>query len=408
MIGWEYPPHNSGGLGVACEGLTQAMAGSNTQLYFTLPYHHAQVLPHLRLIDCYSPDWNAAGEQPPFFAYTSSGKPYTVKSETIMADGLHLVPSSELEQRVDQYAGLVADEAFKLAPEIEVIHAHDWMTYPAAAQIQRELKKPFVAHIHSTEFDRIPSGYGSQYIHHTEYDGLQAADRVIAVSYYTKHVLVTKYNIDPAKIDVVHNGAPELSSPIDPGRHHFAPNKPVVVFMGRLTMQKGAEYFLQVARTVLAQQPDTLFVVAGHGDMYHQLLVSTAAQGLSASVLFSGFLRGAERERLLDRADVFVMPSLSEPFGLVAIEAAQRHTPVIISKTSGVSEVLKSAQQIDFWDVGKMSNAIIKLIDQPKISNQQISSQSADLLHISWDKAAFQIKDVYRRAFEGRQSKAIK
>lgn len=401
MIGWEYPPHNSGGLGVACEGLTQALAGANAQVYFTLPYHHTQQLPHLNLIDCFNPDWNKAGDRPPFLAYAGAGKPYNLADEQLDADSLQLLPSSELEHRVDEYAGLVAQEAHKLRAEIDVIHAHDWMTYPAAAQIKQELKKPFIAHIHSTEFDRIPTGYGSPYIHHTEYEGLQAADRVIAVSYYTKRLLVQKYAVDPGKIDVVHNGVPAITSPIDPGRHHFAPQRPVVVFMGRLTMQKGADYFIALARQVLEVRPETLFVIAGHGDMYSQLLLSTATQGLSASVLFGGFLRGSQRERLLDRADVFVMPSLSEPFGLVALEAAQRRTPVVISKTSGVAEVLKSAIQVDFWDTDQMSSEILRLINQPNHANSIISSQSSDLLNATWEKAAINVRNVYRKAYLG-------
>ncbi len=407
MIGWEYPPYNSGGLGVACEGLTQALADKNTEVYFTLPYHHSQNLPHVHLIDCFSPNW-ARADQPPFFAYSPQERPYTVLDEAIDAHGLQLLPGSELEHRVDEYAGLVASEAHKLENQIDLIHAHDWMTYPAAAQIKKELKKPFVAHIHSTEFDRIPSGYGSPYIHHTEYEGLHAADRIIAVSYYTKHVLVEKYQIDPRKIEVVHNGAPLLTSPVDAGRHHFAPDRPVVVFMGRLTMQKGADYFLELARKVLAKQPKALFVVAGHGDQYQQLLLSTARQGLSASVLFSGFLRGAERERLLDRADVFVMPSLSEPFGLVAVEAAQRQTPVIISTNSGVAEVLQSAIKMDFWDTDQMASEINTLINQPKKARDMISSQNADLLIVTWSNAAGHIREIYRQAFLGTYSKAKK
>jgi len=405
MIGWEYPPHNSGGLGVACEGLTQALAENNTQVYFTLPYHHPQTFSHLKLIDCYDPAWDAAGDKPPFQAYASS-KPWTKESDLLDAAALRALPGSELEKRVAQYADLVAEEASKYAQDFNVVHAHDWMTFKAAQEVKQETGKPVIAHVHSTEFDRIPSGHGSPYIHQTEYDGLQAADRIIAVSYYTKKMLVDKYAIDPNKIDVVHNGAPRLVMPIDPGRHHFAERRPVVVFMGRLTLQKGAEFFLSLARQVIAKQPEVLFVVAGHGDMFHQLLLSNAAQGLSASVLFSGFLRGSERERLLDRADVFVMPSLSEPFGLVAVEAAQRHTPVIVSKTSGVSEVLPSAIVIDFWDVDKTAQTVVDLLQSPKKSQTIVKKQLHDLESVTWDHAAHKINNIYGKALAKYKPKA--
>lgn len=405
MIGWEYPPHNSGGLGVACEGMTQALAQANTEVYFTLPYKHSHQVPHIHLIDCYSPNWANSGTQAPFLAYPSAQKAQFSSDQRVDADGLRQLPGSELEQRVHEYAGLVASEALKLQQDIEVVHAHDWMTFPAAAQIQQELHKPFIAHVHSTEFDRIPTGYGSPYIHQAEYEGLQRADRVIAVSYYTKHLLVEKYKVDPSKIDVVHNGMPLPLTEPDPGRHHFATKRPVVVFMGRLTMQKGPDYFLQLAQKVLAKEKEVLFVVAGHGDMYHQLLVSAAAQGLSAHVLFSGFLRGQQRERLLDRADVFVMPSLSEPFGLVALEAAQRKTPVIVSKTSGVSEVMPGSLSVDFWDIDKMSDAVIRLINQPIQAKKVISSQSDSLLNTNWERSADKIREVYRRVFFNSTSK---
>lgn len=404
MIGWEYPPHNSGGLGVACEGLTQALATANTQVYFTLPYHHSQDLQHLHLIDCYDPAWEAAGKKPPFMVY-SSVKPWELNGRPMNVNDLRALPGSELEKRVHQYANLVRKEAKKLQNKIDVIHAHDWMTFEAAAKVKQDTGVPFIAHIHSTEFDRIPSGYGSPYIHQTEYQGLHQADKIIAVSYYTKKLLVDKYGLDPRKIEVIHNGAPESQvSGLKTQRPQFARKRPVVVFMGRLTLQKGGEYFLSLAKEVLAKLPETLFVVAGNGDLYQQLLLSTASQGLSASVLFSGFLRGLQREQLLERADVFVMPSLSEPFGLVAVEAAQRQTPVIVSKTSGVSEVLPSAINVDFWDVHKMSQTLLELLENEDSRKAQVTKQLSDLETVTWDKAATQVKDVYRQTLQSPSS----
>jgi len=271
------------------------------------------------------------------------------------------------------------------------------MSFPAARKLAQATGKPYVAHVHSTEMDRIPDGNGSQYIINTELEGMSHATRVIAVSYYTKQLLTHTYGIDPAKIDVVHNGITPLVYPPDTGRHHFAPKRPVIVFMGRLTVQKGAEYFLHLARAVLQKIPSALFIVAGSGDMYHQLLLETADQKLSAHVLFSGFVRDKQRETLLDRADVFVMPSISEPFGLVALEAAQRHTPVIVSKNAGVSEVLPSAIQTDFWDIQKMTNEIVRMVAKPTAYQQVVTGQLNDISQATWSAASAKIKEVYQK-----------
>lgn len=402
MIGWEYPPHNSGGLGVACQGMTQALSEHNTHIYFTLPHNPAMTISHMDVLECSDPEWFSDGNHsvPPFFAYSSSvSAPFKFTKDLLDRHKFQLLPQSEMEAKVDRYAELVESKGDQFKNNYDVIHAHDWMSFPAAMRLAEATKKPFIAHIHSTELDRIPNGHGSQYIMSTEYQGMQQATRVVAVSYYTKQLLVHKYGIDASKIDVVHNGIFPLSSPSDAGRHHFAPKRPVIAFMGRLTMQKGADYFLALAQSVLKQLPTALFVVAGSGDMYHELLLQTAGRGLSAHVLFSGFVRDVQQQKLLDRADVFVMPSVSEPFGLVALEAAQRHTPVIVSSNSGVSEVLPSSHVVDFWDVDKMTSKIVSLINNPDQAAQMKDNQLHDLSEVTWDKAADKLKDVYKRAF---------
>lgn len=397
MIGWEYPPHNSGGLGVACEGMTHALAEQNTEIFFTLPYQHAQAVGHMHVVECTDPSWQLQPGQTPFLAYSSQRRPPTVAP--VDADSLHALPQSELELRVKEYAAVVQQAAQQRQDGFAVIHAHDWMSLPAAVEVKAVTGRPIVAHVHSTEYDRIPSGFGSPFIIQTEQQGLALADTIIAVSHYTKRLLVEKYHLDERKIQVVHNGVAPLARQAQVAP--FAQNRPVVVFMGRLTQQKGAEYFLQLAHRLLQQVPEALFVVAGHGDMYHELLFKTAFDKLSASVLFSGFLRDTQRERLLARADVFVMPSLSEPFGLVALEAAQRRTPVILSKNTGVAEVLSGALTIDFWDIDKMVQAIIELLDNKGFHRQVVQQQFQDLAAITWSKSAQQIKEVYRRVLSG-------
>lgn len=408
MIGWEYPPHNSGGLGVACQGITEALAERKHKLYFTLPYAIKSSPAHMNIMACRDPDWETPVTQPPFLAYSSLSDMLSTTSDDsksqVAAHDLAALPSSEIELKVSQYADLVAKEAKKHKKKFDVIHAHDWMSFPAAMQVKKISNKPLVTHIHSTELDRIPSGYGSPYITHIEKAGMDASDIIVAVSNYTKRLLVQKYGVHDSKIRVVHNGM-HFSNSMNPGSHHFAPDRPIIVFMGRLTGQKGPEYFVTLARHVLKDLPDALFVVAGHGDMYHRLLLQTAHEGLSAKVLFSGFVRHTQRETLLDRATVFIMPSLSEPFGLVALEAAERHTPVIVSKNAGVSEVLPSALAIDFWDLDAMSSAVVQLVKEPEYSRKVVQQHHKELQQVTWQAAAEKLENVYKQAMIGIKRK---
>ena len=401
MIGWEYPPHNSGGLGVACQGLTQALAAAQTQIYFTLPYHLGQTVSHMKVIDCVDPGWSQPVNQPPWSVYHTHPSSTSIPSfpHALNPAIFSTMPTSELERKVNQYASIVTKAA--LGHQAQVIHAHDWMALPSAARVKSQTGWPVVAHVHSTEVDRIPGAEGSAYITHIEQVGWQQADQVIAVSAYTKKILVDHYGIAADKIQVVHNGINPLQPQPPLDRPSFAGHRPVVVFMGRLTDQKGPFQFLDLAKRLVVARPEVLLIVAGSGDLYHQLLWSTASQGLSTHVLFTGFIRDQWRDQLLDRADVFVMPSLSEPFGLVALEAAARHTPVIVSKTAGVAEALKTAIQIDFWDTQQMTAAIIKLLDQPEYRQQIVAGQLRESSQLTWDKAATKVMAVYRRAFLG-------
>lgn len=402
MIGWEYPPHNSGGLGVACAGLTAALSQKKAKITFTLPYVHADEINHMRVLACHDPTWfedQVVAQQPPFLAYSVTAPHPVATVRELDGFKLRALPSSELEQKVNQYAERVAASA-QHKQNFSVIHAHDWMAFPAGMQLKQKTGKPLVAHVHSTEYDRSALGTGSHFITHTEYEGMQKADKVIAVSYYTKRLLTDRYGISPDKVEVVYNGVEPLGF-IPQKTKSFAKKRPVIAFMGRLTLQKGVEYFIAVARKVLNEIPNALFVVAGSGDMYHELLFKTAAAGVSASVLFSGFVRDTQREKLLSRADVFMMPSVSEPFGLVAVEAAQRNIPVIVSTNAGASEVLPHSIAVDFWDVDKMAAAVVQIISDPDTTQQIVTGQQADLAEVTWDKAADRVQEVYRKAFLG-------
>lgn len=398
MIGWEYPPHNSGGLGVACDGLTRALSGQNTQIYFTLPYNFSGSGNHMQVLSCFDEDWQNQSA-PPFLSYNPA---LFSTDENITVDALKLraLPSSQMEKKVEEYADLVSKSAQRLQDDFSVIHAHDWMSFPAGMQAKHKTGKPLIAHVHSTEFDRAV-GDGNQYISQIEKQGLDFSDHIVAVSSYTKQLLIHKYQINSQKISVVHNGIlPNPYSEADFGKP-FAKKRPVVVFMGRLTLQKGAEYFLQLASQILQRNSEVLFILAGDGDMYHELLFKNAGKKLSSSVLFSGFVRDKQKMKLLNRADVFIMPSLSEPFGLVALEAVQMNTPVIVSKNSGVKEVLPSAIQVDFWDVEKMTTEVLRLIEDKNHHSSLIANQQRELQKITWENSAEKMRKVYRRAFLG-------
>lgn len=409
MIGWEYPPLNSGGLGVACDGLTQSLAHQGTRIQFTLPYYLTAPVTHMNVLACVDDSWVAEDQSlvqtPPFLAYSHTPSQTFNSNKTLQdidIESLRALPSSELERKVFQYADKVVDEGTDKKMTYDVIHAHDWMSYPAGMLLKQKTGKPLITHVHSTEFDRSALNFGNAFITKTEYEGMQFADKIVAVSYYTKRMLVDKYGVPPSKIEVVHNGVSPLSLPSVPGRHHFASDRPVIVYMGRLTVQKGVQYFVHLAKSVLRALPDALFIVAGSGDMYHELLFTTARHRISASVLFSGFVRDQQQAILLDRADVFVMPSISEPFGLVALEAAQRHTPVIISKNAGVSEVLPGSIALDFWDIEKMAKTIATLIHDEANRAAIVTQQLTDLKSATWKSAAKKMTKVYRDVFLGK------
>lgn len=424
MIGWELPPQNSGGLGVACDGLTQALSSDGCKITFTLPYAYSGKANYMQIVDCYDDILTnikngGSRVQPPFNAYQTVNDrcagdfPLTVSPETLpplfqesVLGGLWgeagkqsqklPLPYSSLEKEVNHYSSLVLEAAERKKRQIDVVHAHDWMSFPAAIKIKQELNKPMVVHIHSTEFDRSLTSDFNSYIPRVELEGMRLADQIIAVSYYTKRLLVEKYLIDPEKITVVHNGIlPKIENTYSIDAN-FASGRPVVVFMGRLTVQKGPDYFLNLANEILAARPDALFVVAGNGDLYQDMMFRNAQLGMSASVLFTNFLRGAQREALLDRADVFVMPSVSEPFGLVALEAVQRGTPVVISRNSGVAEVLTDTESFDFWDIQKLAKETLHLINEKDYHDEVIKRQSAKVKNLDWKQAAKKVEKVYQ------------
>ncbi|MEM9082257.1 MAG: glycosyltransferase, partial [Planctomycetota bacterium] len=437
MLGWEFPPFISGGLGTACYGLTRALDDAGHEVLFVLPKSVDQSMAsHVRLI---SPDAQAeaeAGAPLPRLIRLPSGEyvpetvshfrrsdflhteflgikseitsPYNEEGESVDPVQAERIVSRTKEelialrkagievpdevQALDQagvstgkrpggtgrgdYGGDVIETCQRYArlalalcrnAEFDVIHAHDWMTYPAGMALAQITGKPLVAHIHSTEFDRSGE-HVNQAIYDIERRGMHAAVRVIAVSMLTKGICQGKYSVPAHKIRVIYNGVENngAESAIFGGRRIEAKDK-IVLFLGRITMQKGPEFFVHAARKVLSKEPNTKFLVAGSGDMARRMIELAAELGIGHKVLFTGFLRGDDVKRIFRMADCYVMPSVSEPFGIAPLEAMANGTPTIISKQSGVSEVLQNVLKVDFWDIDEMANKIVAVLRHPPL-----------------------------------------
>ncbi|MFU8830233.1 MAG: glycosyltransferase family 4 protein, partial [Phycisphaerales bacterium] len=283
--------------------------------------------------------------------------------------------------------------------QFDVIHAHDWMTYPAGMALGRVTGKPLVAHIHSTEFDRSGE-HVNQVIYDIERRGMHAAVRVIAVSMLTKNIVAKRYGVDPGKIRVVYNGVAQEEKFAPAPMSEILPKDKIVLFLGRITMQKGPEYFVTAAKRVLEKIENVKFVVAGNGDMARKMIEQAAELGIGHKVLFTGFLRGRDVGKVFQMADCYVMPSVSEPFGIAPLEAMSHDTPVIISKQSGVSEVVSHALKVDFWDTDQMANKIIAVLRYPPLSQTLKEHGRMELRRLTWDGAAEKCVGVYEQAIE--------
>ncbi len=278
--------------------------------------------------------------------------------------------------------------------EFDVIHAHDWMTYPAAVGVALISGKPLVVHIHSTEFDRSGE-HVNQMVYDIERQGMQRADKVIAVSHLTRGIVISRYGVPGDKVEVVYNGVERNGNwSVAPINIHR--DEKIVLFLGRITMQKGPEYFLAAAKKVLEVMDNVKFVMAGSGDMMHRSVELAAQLGIGHKVLFTGFLRGDDVQRIFKMADLYVMPSVSEPFGIAPLEALDNDVPVIICKQSGVSEVLPHALKVDFWDVNEMANKIVAVLRYPPLQMTLRSHGNFEVRKLRWRDAARHCVQVYQ------------
>lgn len=380
MFGWEFPPFQAGGLATATVGLVKGLLRNRTDVTLVVPFPaEASPLPNLRLVSADGPaDVRLVVHRIPSPMTPYGGaEEYREVFETIQGRkrGMGAVYGADLFKEVARYASLAAGIAAR-EPH-DVIDTHDWITFEAGIAARTISGKPLVAHIHATEFDRAGAGANPE-ICHREWRGMTEADRVIANSHALKRVCVERYAIPASRIDVVHWGIDGEGFEADrPAGNPFVVTTPagrkpapVVLFLGRVTWQKGPDYFIEMAGQVAGYIPEARFVVAGQGDMLPHLIRRAAELGIADRVHFTGGVQGDEVHRLYRMADVCVMPSVSEPFGLVALESLRNGTPCVMPKTAGVAEVISNAFKVDFWDVDAMTNQIVALLRYPVLRDE--------------------------------------
>lgn len=387
MYGWEFPPLNQGGLGVACHGIVKGLVKNGLKVNLVLPTAEPIESQGFDVTDASISKNIKTIKVPSALKAYQDTQSYKHYLESLKDKAKY---SPNLFAEVENYK----QRAGKLAEDIEhdVIHAHDWLTYPAAVEAKKISNKPLIAHIHATEIDRSGDN-PNPHIFEIERMGFEAADKIVAVSHYTKQKIVEHYNIPASKIVVVHNA---ISKDFERIQHdRFCEGQKKVLFLGRITMQKGPEYFLHAAKKVLEVEPDTLFIMAGDGDMMARMIHLAIELDIQENVIFTGFLRGADIDRAFQNADLLVMPSVSEPFGLVALEAIHNGTPVLVSKQSGVTEVVPNCLRADFWDIHELANKIAAGLRYEPMMSDLRHLGGLDLEKVTWEQQTAKLKDLY-------------
>ncbi|MGB8227284.1 MAG: glycosyltransferase family 4 protein [Sedimentisphaerales bacterium] len=426
MLGWEFPPFISGGLGTACYGLTKALSKMGLEVTFVLPRSismgsHSTHVQMRTPADINDSDINWAEfernlKNIKFKAIDSPLKPYA-SSETYRREieamirakqqrcGIGGAVETSCLDSMAHYAGDMytevqryASSAVKLAlqEDFDVIHAHDWMTFPAGMAVSAITGKPLIVHVHSTEFDRSGENV-NQMIYDIERAGMHAADKIIAVSFLTRNIIISRYGITGDKVEVVYNGVERNGNGISFNRIGINKDEKIVLFLGRITMQKGPEYFLGAAKKVLEVMDNVKFVMAGSGDMMRRAVELAANLGIGSKVLFTGFLRGEDVRKVYEMADLYVMTSVSEPFGIAPLEALNNDVPVLISRQSGVSEVLTHVLKADFWDVNEIANKIVAVLKYPPLQMALREHGNYEVRKLKWDDAAQKCMQIYNQ-----------
>lgn len=419
MFGWEFPPHITGGLGTASYGLTKGLVKHDLDIIFVVPKAYGDEDQRAARIVNASDipvDYRSKVIQEFYHKLTylevgSSIMPYIdpVEFEKLheeegkqLKEKAHLILGEKynfsgkygknLMEEVARYALVGASIAQKY--DFDIIHAHDWLTYAAGIAAKEISGKPLVVHMHATEYDRSGEGRVNSNVFDLEKSGMEQADLVIPVSNLTRNTVINKYGIHPSKVITVHNAIEPVEQP-DLKVKKVVKEK-IVTFLGRLTFQKGPEYFVEAAKKILEKDNNVRFVMAGNGDMMNQLIRRVAELKIADRFHFTGFLQGEDVDKMFLLSDVFVMPSVSEPFGLVPLEAMRSNVPVVISKQSGVAEVLKHALKVDFWDVDGMADAIYGLLHYKSLSDTFIKEGREEVENMKWEHAAKKIKELYQ------------
>lgn len=420
MFGWEFPPHISGGLGTACFGLTRGMASvPDLDVLFVVPKafgdedkskvediigannisvkHKKLKMSHLsKTLDYIEVDSKLV-------PYVDPEDYYRLRSLNVGEDFRFLQTDGEgkfnftgkygttLLQEIHNYAiiaNIIAQEH-----TFDVIHAHDWLTYPAGIAAKEATGKPLVVHVHATDFDRS-GGSVNPVVYEIEKRGMEAADKVITVSNLTRNIVIEKYGIPAEKVVTVYNAVDPLK-PEMTNYSHKGLNEKLVTFLGRITMQKGPEYFIEAAAKVLAKMDNVRFVMAGSGDMMEKMIRRAASLKITDRFHFTGFLRGQDVYSMLRMSDLYVMPSVSEPFGISPLEAMQTDVPVLISHQSGVAEILTYAIKTDYWDIDAMADAMYAVLNYPALGKMFAKFGKEEVDSLQWENSAKKIKKIY-------------
>lgn len=400
-FGWDFPPETTGGLGVACQGLTRELAEEGVEVIFVLPKSQ-KVTGRSRFI------FADGSKRIVIREVLSSLIPYGTRETMVdVFDRItgRALYSRRLVDEVREYAYRAAHIAQE--EDFDLIHAHDWTAYLAGVAAKIVSGKKLILHVHATTYDQAASDNVDPEIHAIELAGFSHADAIITVSNYTKRVLIEKHGVSAEKISVVHNGidadhVPKYEPTLTELR---AQGKKLVLYHGRITIQKGVDYFVRAARIVVDHDPNVVFIISGKGDMEAQIMHQVGSMGLSGNVIFAGALWYEDRDRMYQSVDLVVMPSVSEPFGLVPLEAIQHGAPSLITKQSGVSEVISHVLKVDFWDVEDMANKILATLRYPVMHRQLVREGRGELDRLTWRHAARKVVDLYQKLLSALEHK---
>ena len=428
MFGWEFPPHISGGLGTASYGLTRGMTAlDDIEVIFVVPkawgdedQSSVRLIGANKIPVAYRQVFYKGFKHPiekievsskivpytdpeDFWKYTRSEfsevKMFVKTNDegTVDFSGRY---DNNLMEEIQKYA--VVASVIAADNDFDVIHAHDWLAYPAGIAAMQVSGKPLVIHVHATDFDRS-GGSVNPDVYRIEKSGMDAASKIITVSNLTRDIVINKYNIDPGKVETVYN-AVEPVNMTGEIQHIKAFDEKVVTFLGRITLQKGPEYFIEAAYKVLQVMKNVRFVMAGSGDMMERMIRRAAALRITDRFHFTGFLKGNDVFTMLSMSDVYIMPSVSEPFGISPLEAMQSNVPVIISKQSGVAEILTHAVKVDFWDIDAMADAIYGILSYPALSQMFIRNGKEEVIKLKWDNSAMHVRNIYYEVVSNHKS----